>query len=161
MKKVKYDYIPPFGTDIQILEVMSKTTSNKLNKAMGKIKTVNGMFGGALANLVNTKIAGINNNNMNGNLDGTYDVLPTSNYEKQIAALKAPTTAAENHKFGKKTALEYSATVVQRHVRGMLARRFMKSQRGKTNTTNRLFNDSLVKEKDFLKWGQPKDQNCK
>ena len=51
MKKVKYDYIPPFGTDIQILEVMSKTTSNKLNKAMGKIKTVNGMFGGALANL--------------------------------------------------------------------------------------------------------------
>ena len=37
----------------------------------------------------------------------------------------------------------------------------MKSQRGKTNTTNRLFNDSLVKEKDFLKWGQPKDQNCK
>ena len=82
MKKVKYDYIPPFGTDIQILEVMSKTTSNKLNKAMGKIKTVNGMFGGALANLVNTKIAGINNNNMNGNLDGTYDVLPTSNYEK-------------------------------------------------------------------------------
>ncbi len=82
MKKVKYDYIPPFGTDIQILEVMSKTTSNKLNKAMGKIKAVNGMFGGALANLVNTKIAGINNNNMNGNLDGTYDVLPTSNYEK-------------------------------------------------------------------------------
>ena len=85
----------------------------------------------------------------------------STNYEKQIAALKAPTTAAENHKFGKKTALEHSATVVQRHVRGMLARRFMKSQRGKTNTTNRLFNESLVKEKDFLKWGQPKDQNCK
>ena len=84
-------------------------------------------------------------------------------YNKRIAGLRSPTTSAENHKFGKHITLErieHSATVVQKHMRGLFARKYMKSLRGKQQES-RLYEESLVKEKDFLKWGQPKDQNSK
>ncbi len=81
-------------------------------------------------------------------------------YNKNIATLRSPTASASNHKFGKHTTLERSATVVQKHMRGVFARKYIKSLRGKQRE-NRLYEESLVKEKDFLKWGQPKDQNSK
>jgi hypothetical protein len=81
-------------------------------------------------------------------------------YNKKIASLRSPTTSASSHKFGKHTTLEHSATVVQKHMRGVFARKYMKSLRGKQKE-GRIYEESLVKEKDFLKWGQPKDQNSK
>ena len=77
MKKVKYDYIPPFGTDIKILEVMSKNASRKLHNALGKVGTIKKLGGGAqFMNLINNS----KNDKVAHGASGTYDILPKTQY---------------------------------------------------------------------------------
>lgn len=73
MKKVKYDYVPPFGTDIKILEVMSKNASRKLHNAISKVDTIKKFGGGSqLMVAVNNR----KNNKVAHGAAGTYDILP-------------------------------------------------------------------------------------
>ena len=76
MKKVKYDYIPPFGTDIKMLEVMSQNASSKLHSALSKVGNIK-KFGGA-SQSINGKSG--TRNKVSHDTAGTYDILPKTEY---------------------------------------------------------------------------------